>query len=230
MASQQRRPLCRLPRSAAARALVRGRSSNSSQERPPTCSATSLLYGIIAAAKTAWSLQSERLIRPSSSRLGAGGLALRNRSASLADGTRRAPMALLTSTASPASRWRCAISHRIGRFLRARLRGASEYYRDAASAQVLGPGPHDVLAFDARPGARRQGGRPPSPFRLPADPSPGDRGRAAPRSRRPVGRSEAQRYRPFRRGRCPSPSSRIRTATRSSSGRSATPPPCAQMR
>jgi catechol 2,3-dioxygenase-like lactoylglutathione lyase family enzyme len=29
--------------------------------------------------------------------------------------------------------------------------GVREYYRDAESIQVLGPGPHDVLAFDRSP-------------------------------------------------------------------------------
>ena len=29
--------------------------------------------------------------------------------------------------------------------------GVREYYRDAESAQVLGPGPHDVLAFERDP-------------------------------------------------------------------------------
>ena len=29
--------------------------------------------------------------------------------------------------------------------------GVREYFRDADTAQVLGPGPHDVLAFEKRP-------------------------------------------------------------------------------
>jgi catechol 2,3-dioxygenase-like lactoylglutathione lyase family enzyme len=37
--------------------------------------------------------------------------------------------------------------------------GAREYYRDEASVQVLGPGPHDVLAFerDARSAGKTAG-------------------------------------------------------------------------
>ena len=31
--------------------------------------------------------------------------------------------------------------------------GVREYYRDENTVQVLGPGPHDVLAFERRPGA-----------------------------------------------------------------------------
>ena len=31
--------------------------------------------------------------------------------------------------------------------------GVREYYRDENSVQVLGPGPHDVLAFERRPAA-----------------------------------------------------------------------------
>jgi catechol 2,3-dioxygenase-like lactoylglutathione lyase family enzyme len=30
--------------------------------------------------------------------------------------------------------------------------GVREYFRDAATIQVLGPGPHDVMAFERRPG------------------------------------------------------------------------------
>ncbi len=31
--------------------------------------------------------------------------------------------------------------------------GVREYFRDESSVQVLGPGPHDVLAFERRPAA-----------------------------------------------------------------------------
>ena len=36
--------------------------------------------------------------------------------------------------------------------------GVREYYRDEASAQVLGPGPHDVLAFELDPDRAGQAG------------------------------------------------------------------------
>ena len=45
--------------------------------------------------------------------------------------------------------------------------GTREYYRDEASAQVLGPGPHDVLAFELAPDkAGRAGGALHFGFRL----------------------------------------------------------------
>jgi catechol 2,3-dioxygenase-like lactoylglutathione lyase family enzyme len=50
--------------------------------------------------------------------------------------------------------------------------GVREYFRDAQSIQVLGPGPHDVLAFERRPDAAgREGGIIHFGFRLkdPAD-------------------------------------------------------------
>jgi tRNA-Thr(GGU) m(6)t(6)A37 methyltransferase TsaA len=40
----------------------------------------------------------------------------------------------------------------------ARLFGVREYYRDADSIQVLGPGPHDVIAFERRAGHGVRGG------------------------------------------------------------------------
>lgn len=37
--------------------------------------------------------------------------------------------------------------------------GAREYFRDSDTIQVIGPGPHDVIAFERRPGdAGRPGG------------------------------------------------------------------------
>ena len=79
--------------------------------------------------------------------------------------------------------------------------GVREYYRDGESAQVLGPGPHDVLAFEHDPErAGKAGGAIHFGFRLTRPPADGSRSAAI---------SAATRS---------SPSSRIRTATRSSSG------------
>ena len=47
-----------------------------------------------------------------------------------------------------------------------RLFGVKEYFRDAESIQVLGPGPHDVLAFVRGPLARTHGGISHFGFRL----------------------------------------------------------------
>jgi catechol 2,3-dioxygenase-like lactoylglutathione lyase family enzyme len=49
--------------------------------------------------------------------------------------------------------------------------GVREYFRDDTCIQVQGPGPHDVLAFDRRPGAGTKGGIDHFGFRLtdPAD-------------------------------------------------------------
>jgi catechol 2,3-dioxygenase-like lactoylglutathione lyase family enzyme len=49
--------------------------------------------------------------------------------------------------------------------------GVREYVRDESSIQALGPGPHDVLAFDRRKGAGTKGGIHHFGFRLvdPAD-------------------------------------------------------------
>lgn len=52
-----------------------------------------------------------------------------------------------------------------------RLFGVREYARDETSIQVLGPGPHDVIAFDSRPTHGQPGGIDHFGFRLtdPAD-------------------------------------------------------------
>lgn len=49
--------------------------------------------------------------------------------------------------------------------------GVREYFRDAGSIQVQGPGPHDVIAFEKGPKARGPGGISHIGFRLrdPAD-------------------------------------------------------------
>jgi len=39
-----------------------------------------------------------------------------------------------------------------------RLFGVREYHRDADSIQALGPGPHDVIAFERRPSHGKPGG------------------------------------------------------------------------
>ena len=44
--------------------------------------------------------------------------------------------------------------------------GVREYYRDAESIQVLGPGPHDVIAFERGRAAGRPGGITHFGFRL----------------------------------------------------------------
>ena len=47
------------------------------------------------------------------------------------------------------------------------LFGVKEYYRDANSIQVLGPGPHDVIAFERNPkAAGKRGGIDHFGFRL----------------------------------------------------------------
>lgn len=48
----------------------------------------------------------------------------------------------------------------------AALLGVREYYRDERSVQVLGPGEHDVLVFERRPGAGVRGGIDHIGFRL----------------------------------------------------------------
>jgi catechol 2,3-dioxygenase-like lactoylglutathione lyase family enzyme len=52
-----------------------------------------------------------------------------------------------------------------------KLFGVREYHRDENGIQALGPGPHDVLAFDRRSGAGEPGGIDHFGFRLtdPAD-------------------------------------------------------------
>ena len=47
-----------------------------------------------------------------------------------------------------------------------RLFGVREYHRDAASIQVLGPGPHDVLVFERRASHGQPGGIDHFGFRL----------------------------------------------------------------
>lgn len=51
------------------------------------------------------------------------------------------------------------------------LFGVREYHRDADSIQALGPGPHDVMAFERRPSHGKPGGIDHFGFRLtdPAD-------------------------------------------------------------
>ncbi len=51
------------------------------------------------------------------------------------------------------------------------LFGVREYHRDEESIQVLGPGPHDVIAFERRPSHGKPGGIDHFGFRLtdPAD-------------------------------------------------------------
>ncbi|MGI9592457.1 MAG: VOC family protein, partial [Myxococcota bacterium] len=47
-----------------------------------------------------------------------------------------------------------------------RLLGVREYFRDERAIQVLGPGPHDVLVFERRPGHGVRGGIDHFGFRL----------------------------------------------------------------
>jgi len=67
----------------------------------------------------------------------------------------------------------------------ASLFGVKEYYRDADSIQVLGPGPHDVLAFNRSSGAGRVGGISHFGFRLT---DPGDIDAAVSEAERAGGR------------------------------------------
>ena len=53
------------------------------------------------------------------------------------------------------------------------LFGVREYHRDADSIQALGPGPHDVMAFERRPSHGEPGGIDHFGFRL-TDPADAD--------------------------------------------------------
>lgn len=53
------------------------------------------------------------------------------------------------------------------------LFGVEEYHRDGDTVQALGPGPHDVLVFEKRPGGGTRGGVHHFGFRL-VDPADAD--------------------------------------------------------